>query len=347
MRQHHNTLYVTTPGTWLGKADEAVEIKFKDKTREKCKVPMHHLASIVAFGPVSISPYLMAACAEQGIAVNYLNEQGRFLARVIGPCHGNVMLRRDQYRWADDPQRCALLARGFLLGKLLNTRDLVRRRTRAGVDASCKTRLTELGAGLERLSDGIQGEEDVATIRGHEGVAAKLWFDHYPDFLPKDPFFGWHGRSTRPPRDAVNAVLSFLYMLVAHDCDSALQAVGLDPQVGFLHVSKPGRPALALDLMEEFRPLLGDRLALRLISKRMLKRGDFETQGSGAVLLNEKGRKTVIQAYQQEKRKELSHAFLGEKTTMGLLPHLQARLLARVIRGDLSGYPPVLGVVPC
>ncbi|CAM2005588.1 type I-C CRISPR-associated endonuclease Cas1c [Acanthopleuribacter pedis] len=345
MRQHHNTLYVTSQGTWLGKADEAVEVRFKDKT--KTKVPMHHLASIVAFGQVSISPYLMAACAEQGIAINYLNEQGRFLARVIGPCHGNVMLRRDQYRWADDPAACARLAQGFLLGKILNTRDLAKRRARMGDDPARKERLLGLAEALERHCDLVQAETELEVIRGHEGRAAKLWFDHYPDLLAGDPFFQWGGRSTRPPRDGVNAILSFIYMLVAHDCDSALQSVGLDPQVGFLHVAKPGRPALALDLMEEFRPLWGDRIALRLINRRMLKKGDFEVQGSGAVLLNEAGRKKVIQAYQQEKRKETRHGFLGEQTTVGLLPHLQARLLARVIRGDVSAYPPLLGVIGC
>ncbi len=345
MRQHHNTLYVTSQGTWLGKADEAVEIKFKD--REKRKIPLHHLASIVAFGQVTISPYLMAACAEEGIAINYLNEQGRFLARVIGPCHGNVLLRRDQYRWADDPAACLRLARGFLLGKILNTRDLARRRIRMGEDAGRRQRLTALVADLERYSDLVQNETDIEAVRGFEGQAAKAWFDHYPDLLAGDAFFAWRGRSTRPPRDGVNAILSFLYMLIAHDCDSALQAVGLDPQVGFLHVPKPGRPALALDLMEEFRPFLGDRLVLRLINKRMLKKGDFELQGSGAVLLNERGRKTVIQAYQAEKRKEINHEFLGEQTTVGLLPHLQARLLARVIRGDVSVYPSLLGVVRC
>lgn len=345
MRQHHNTLYVTSQGTWLGKTDEAVEIKFKD--REKRKIPLHHLASIVAFGQVSISPYLMAACAEQGIAINYLNEQGRFLARVIGPCHGNVLLRRDQYRWADNSDACLRLARGFLLGKILNTRDLAKRRMRMGADAGRKQRLTSLVGELERYSGLVQQETLLEAVRGFEGQAAKLWFDHYSDLLAGDPFFAWRGRSTRPPRDAINALLSFLYMLIAHDCDSALQAVGLDPQVGFLHVAKPGRPALALDLMEEFRPFLGDRLALRLINKRMLKKGDFEVQGSGAVLLNERGRKTVIQAYQAEKRKEIGHEFLGEQTTVGLLPHLQARLLARVIRGDVSLYPALLGVIRC
>ena len=339
MRQHHNTLYVTTSGTWLGKRDEAIEVK-RDKAKT-VRVPLHHLNGIVCLGIVNISPFLMRACAERNIAIAFCTQQGRFLARVVGPQNGNVLLRRDQYRLADQPQQALAMARAFVKAKLYNTRQLLLRAAREQDSAS----LRGAGEALKKVLRQVDGAADVERLRGLEGQAAKHYFDCFPVLLTKNDDFTWQGRHYRPPTDPANAVLSFCYSLLAGDCDGALQAAGLDPQVGFLHVDRPGRPALALDLMEEFRALLADRLLFTLANRGQLNEDHFENQEGGAVYLNPKGRKLVINAYQARKRVALEHPLLGEKTTFGLLPHLQARLLARAIRGDVVPYPSFLAVV--
>lgn len=342
MRRHHNTLYITQPDTWLGKCDEAVEVKRKDVP--KVKVPLHHLYSIVCFGAVSVSPYLMATCAERNIAISFLSTTGRFLARVVGPQTGNVLLRRDQYRLADDAAFRLETAKAMLLGKLLNCRDNLRRRAYALNREKKSHPLDETIELLGRAKAQLDEAADQETLRGIEGSMAKKYFDQFTFLLDPSPFFSWRGRNTRPPRDPANAVLSFLYTILAHDCDSALQAAGLDPQVGFLHVDRSGRPALALDLMEEFRPLLVDRLFLKLVNLATLSKKHFQFQASGAVLLNEDGRKIVLAEYQKAKRKEIQHPILGETTTLGLLPHVQARILARTIRADIRPYPAITGI---
>jgi CRISPR-associated protein Cas1 len=338
MRQHHNVLYVTTPQTWLHQRDAAVEVVREGQ--EPVRIPRHHLHAIVCLGPVAVSPYLVAACAEEGIVISHLSDQGRFLAQVLGPQKGNVLLRRAQYRAADDPDRRLAIARVIVQAKLANTRTLLRRGGRE-VDAAADA----FAAAAERVTMLLREaatSADLEALRGLEGAAATAYFGCFSHFLHGDPCFAWTGRNRRPPMDPVNAVLSFLYSLLATECDGAVQAAGLDPQVGFLHAEKPGRPALALDLMEELRPVLADRLLMALVNRRQLQERDFERQESGAVLLTRDGRKTVLTAYQERKREELRHPLTEETTTFGLLPHLQARLLARHLRGDLEAYPPFL-----
>lgn len=337
MRQHHNTLYVTTPRTWLGKTDQAVEVK-RD-SQPPVRVPLHHLNGIVCFGPVSVSPWLMAACAEQGISISFLTQNGRFLARVVGPQKGNVLLRRDQYRLADQERARLAISRAMISAKIANARSFLIRalRKRNVSQPTLEAAISNLKTSLGQ----VEAVNELETLRGLEGAAAKQYFNCFPHIL-NPSLFTWKGRNLRPPLDPANAVLSFAYTLVAGDCDGALQAVGLDSQVGYLHVDKPGRPALALDLMEEFRVPLADRLMVALANRGQLKKEHFRFEDGGAVLLNEKGRKILLVEYQNRKRNELRHPLLDEKTTYGLLPLIQARLLARHLRGDLERYPPFL-----
>ena len=340
MRQHHNVLYLTTPGAYLGCHDQAVEIRRDGQA--PMRVPRHHLQAIVCLGPTTISPVLMERCAEDGIGIAFCTEQGRFLARVVGPQDGNVLLRRAQYRWADDEARGLQLATGFVLGKIRNCRTLLRRFAREASEDEAKAGLTAAGDAFDRFLAQVPHMATADALRGMEGLAAKTWFGCFQWLLRGDPLFVWQGRSHRPPMDAVNAVLSFLYSILATECGAAAQAVGLDPQVGFLHVEKSGRPALALDLMEEFRPLLVDRLLIALVNRRQLQASHVERQDTGAWLLTDSGRKVVLTAWHERKREVMRHPFLGEETTWGLCPHLQSRLLARYLRGDLDTYPPCL-----
>jgi CRISPR-associated protein Cas1 len=275
-----------------------------------------------------------------------MTPNGRFMARVEGPVSGNVLLRRAQYRRSDDPVACAMIVRHMLLGKIYNQRAVLGRALRDHGDklpAEQESSLTQAHRRLDRISDKVMLEPEVDVLRGLEGEAAQSYFGVFDQLIRvSNPQLRFKGRSRRPPLDAVNALLSFLYTLVTHDCRSALESVGLDPAVGFLHRDRPGRPSLALDLLEEFRPLLADRVALSLINLRQLDERDFQTMDSGAVLLREESRKTVLTAYQERKREELRHAFIEEKAAIGLFPFLQAQLLARHLRGDLDAYPPFL-----
>ena len=344
MRRHLNTLYVTTEEAWLHKDGENVVVRINDT--ERGRVPVHLLGGIVCFGSVGASPALLGHCAEHGVCFSFMSRNGRFLARVEGPVSGNVLLRRNQYRATDDLEMTASLSRNMVTGKLLNHRTVVRRalRDHAGdmsVEAhtrlkSCERRLTDAARRATRsLSTDV--------IRGIEGEAAQTYYSVFGDLIRNDESaFTFTHRSRRPPLDPVNALLSFLYTLLVHDCRSALETVGLDAAVGFLHRERPGRPSLALDLMEELRPILADRLTLSLLNRRQISAGDFETAVSGAVRLREDARKMVLVAYQERKKDELMHPFLKEKTTLGLVPYVQANLLARQLRGDLDGYPPFL-----
>jgi CRISP-associated protein Cas1 len=342
MRRQLNTLYATTDGAWLHKDGANIVMEVEKEVR--ARLPVHMLEGLVCIGRIAVSPQLLGFCAEQGITISYLTTHGRFLARVEGPVSGNVLLRREQYRCSDDPMRCAAIVRNSLAGKIHNQRAVLARGWRDYED-----KLTDVPAfqhALKRLKNIAQRlllESDLNLLRGLEGEAAQTYFGVFDQLIrAESPLLRFTGRNRRPPRDAFNALLSFLYTLLTHDCRSALETVGLDPAVGFLHRDRPGRPSLALDMAEEFRPLLGERLALSLVNRRQIAEKDFRVFDNGAVLLREEARKTVLIAYQERKREDLQHAFLGEKIDIGLAPYVQAQLLARHLRGDLDAYPPFL-----
>ena len=340
MKKLLNTVYVTTEGAALRKDGETLVAEVEGET--KARVPLHMLASVVTFGPILLYPALIGACAGAGITLVLLDRNGRFQARIEGPVSGNVLLRRAQYVASDAPEE---IVRSLIIGKIANQRAVLMRslrdhasdgpvETRDTVEHSCE-RLAHILRRVEHL------EASLDQLRGIEGEAAHLYFGVFDHLIRSpDPALRWTGRSRRPPLDPVNALLSFLYTLLSHDCRSACEAVGLDPAVGFLHRDRPGRPSLALDLMEELRAPLADRLALSLINRRQLRAADFVKQDSGAVFLTDEGRKTVLTAWQERKKEERIHPFLSEKAPFGLVPWLQAQLLARHLRGDLEAYPP-------
>ncbi len=343
MRRHLNTLYITTEGAWLSKERKNVVVSVDKK--EIGRVPVHTIGAIVAFGRVMISPPLMGACGRDGISITHLDEHGRFLARIEGPVSGNVLLRRTQYRWADDDQRRLPIIRTIIAGKTLNQRTVLARNMRDyGKDMQQKE-CEQMQAVIDRLAHIARRTQkpslDAEALRGLEGEAARYYFSVFDMLIRgRRKKFRFSGRNRRPPLDRVNALLSFAYALLLVDCRSALETVGLDPAVGYLHTDRPGRASLALDLMEEFRSFMADRLVLSLINRRQIKGKDFDCMENGAVLLNEEGRKKLLIGWQERKRDQLTHPFLGEKTTIGLLWHLQAQLLARHLRGDLDAYPP-------
>ena len=344
MRPMLNTLYVTTEGAWLRKDGENVVMEV-DGT-ERARLPIHMLGGLVCLGRALVSPPLLGYCAERGICVSFLSPQGKFLARVEGPVSGNVLLRRTQYRLVDDPAQCGLLVRHVLVGKVHNQRAVLGRGLRDHGDklaAEALAKLEHAHLRLARIIDKLLMETDADQLRGLEGEAASVYFDAFGLLLrTEDETLRFEGRSRRPPLDPINAVLSMLYTLLTHDCRGALETVGLDPAVGFLHRDRPGRPSLALDLMEEFRPVLADRLALSLFNRKQLVARDFRKMDNGAVLLQDDARKLLLTSYQERKRDELQHSFVGERAPMGMFPYLQAQLLARHIRGDLDAYPPFL-----
>lgn len=342
MRRQLNTLYATTDGAWLRK--DGANVVMEVERQERARLPVHMLESVVCIGRVAVSPQLLGFCSQQGISICYLTPQGRFLARVEGPVSGNVLLRRAQYRASDDPTRCAHIVRNLLVGKLHNQRAVLARGWRDhGAQLRDTAAFQHALKRLKRIPYRLLIEQDVDILRGLEGEAAQAYFGVFGQLIRVSPqVMQFGGRNRRPPRDAFNALLSFLYTLLTHDCRSALETVGLDPAVGFLHRDRPGRPSLALDLAEEFRPLLGERLALSLVNRRQLNERDFQVFDNGAVQLKDDARKTVLVAYQERKREQLQHAFIGEKLDIGLLPFAQAQLLARHLRGDLDGYPPFL-----
>lgn len=344
MRRHLNTLYVTTENAWLHKDGENVVVK-ADGT-ERGRIPVHLLGGLVCFGSIGVSPPLIGHCAREGVCISMMSRSGRFLARIEGPTSGNVLLRRDQYRAADDQNETSGLVRNMVAGKVLNQRTVVRRALRdhgANVAMAARDRLETCERRLSDAARRTTRSSTVDSLRGIEGEAARAYYQTFGDLILIDESgFAFIRRSRRPPLDPVNALLSFLYTLLVHDCRSALETVGLDPAVGFLHRERPGRPSLALDLMEEMRPVIADRLALSLINRRQLSVRDFETSVSGAVMLREDARKRTIVAYQERKKDELTHPFLKDRTTLGLVPFVQATLMARRLRGDLDGYPPFL-----
>lgn len=344
MRRHLNTLFVTLDGVFLSKDGAAVDVRHENKS--KLRVPLHNLDGIVAFGwDTCASAQLMAACAEAKVSLSFHSPYGKFLACATGFTSGNVLLRREQYRKADDAEASAAIARYVIAAKVANTRHVLLRALRDHGDSE-DPRGQVLRQTADYLAQRLKSLPRTSTLdalRGVEGDCAQAYFKNFQYLISSDdPFFTFNGRSKRPPMDAVNALLSFLYSILTHDLRSACESCGLDPQVGFLHRDRPGRPSLALDLIEEFRPIMADRLALSLINRRQLSKRDFEIHASGAVTLKDDSRKVVLQAYQERKQTEIHHAFLDERTTIGLLPHLQARLLARYLRNDLDAYPAFL-----
>ena len=341
MKKHLNTLFVTTQGAYLAKEGESVIVRVEKETR--LRVPVHTLGGIVCFGNVGCSPFLMGFCAERDVAISFLSEYGRFLARVQGPVSGNVLLRREQYRKADDLKFSAEMARAVLTGKLANCRTVLQRALRDHSDKLDKDQVSQVSKQISYSLKRLQEDVPLNSMRGIEGDAAHVYFkvfDHLITSQKED--FSFQDRNRRPPLDNVNCLLSFLYTLVMHDVRSALESVGLDPAVGFLHRDRPGRPGLALDLMEEFRPFIADRLTLSLINLSQVQKKGFKKSESGAVLMDDETRKTVLVAYQKRKQDEIMHPFIEEKITIGLLFHIQALLLARYLRGDLDGYPPFI-----
>lgn len=342
MRKLCNVLYVTNPEAYLAKDGENVVVRLNGA--EAKRIPIHNLEGIVCFGYLGASPQLMAMCAERGVGLSFLTEYGNFLCRVTGKISGNVLLRKAQYQQSDSAEQSCRLAKQFILGKLLNCRNVLLRLKRDHPDQCTKSYLDN----LYRMDEAIQAvdqtvSQDLEYLRGLEGNAAKVYFENFQPLILNDrEEYIFRGRTKRPPLDRVNALLSFIYVLLANAVTNALETVGLDPQVGFLHRDRPGRPSLALDLMEELRPYIADRLALTLINNRTVKAEDFAVKENGAVLLNEDGRKKVLTFWQTRKKDIILHPILNEKIEIGLLPYVQALLLARTIRGDLEEYPPFI-----
>ncbi|QJD29546.1 type I-C CRISPR-associated endonuclease Cas1c [Methylococcus geothermalis] len=337
-----NTLYVTTPDAYLRLEGETVCVMVEQQRR--LQVPLHHLGALVLFDHVMLSPALLGRCAEDGRSVVWLNRSGRFQARLEGPVNGNILLRQAQFRTAEDGRAALVLARATVAGKLRNSRQVLMRGAREAKSGADRDTLVKAARLLAIQIRKLPQAETLDALRGFEGDGARLYFESLPAVMrePVREQFPFEARSRRPPRDAFNALISFLYALVLADCRAALETVGLDPQLGFLHAVRPGRPALALDLLEEFRAPLADRLALTLINRGQIQPGDFDCREGGAVLLNDKGRKTVITAYQERKQETLTHPLLQQDTPIGLLPHIQARLLARFLRQDVRAYVPYL-----
>lgn len=342
MKKLLNTLYITTEGASLRKDGENVVAEVEGA--EKARVPFHMLTSVVVFGAIFISPPLMQACAASGIIIVLLDRNGGFQARIEGPVTGNVLLRRAQYRISDVPEE---IVRSIVIGKITNQRSVLMRNLRDYGDELRLVKRDSISAAVDRLARIIRrvqlSDKTIDELRDSEGEAANHYFSVFDHMIRSpDPEMSWRGRSRRPPLDPINALLSFLYTLLTHDCRSAAESVGLDSAVGFLHRDRPGRPSLALDLMEELRPILADRLALSLVNRRQLRAADFEQREAGAVFMSDEARKTVLTAWQERKKEERVHPFLEEKIPLGLVPFVQAQMLARHLRGDLDAYPPWL-----
>ncbi len=340
MKKLLNTLYVTTQGAYLSKEGECVLVSVEREVR--LRLPVHTIGGIVCFGNISCSPFLMGFCAEKDVGLSFLTENGRFLARVKGEVSGNVLLRRQQFRMADDETVSASVARSCLIGKIANSRTVLQRFLRDhGGDSDEPVR--QISGRLEKTFDRLKRAATLDELRGIEGDSAGDYFSVFDNLITaqKEDFI-FSGRNRRPPLDKVNALLSFLYTLLAHDVSSALESVGLDPAVGFLHRDRPGRDSLALDIMEEMRSFIADRLVLSMINLRQITAGEFKTSESGAVTMDDNARKKILVAYQERKRDEILHPYLNEKISVGLIPFVQSLLLARFIRGDIDAYPPFI-----
>lgn len=335
MRILLNTLYVTTPDAYLSK--DGLNVVISVKQNETFRIPIHNIEQIVTFGYVGASPGLMKLCADCGVSLTFLSPQGRFVSRSQGPTKGNVLLRKAQYKCSDEPAYALHLSRLFIGGKVQNYRNILRRFIRDNGDDNDVGRVA---AELLRCNRLILNAESIDRVRGIEGEAASLYFGVFSKLLlnQKDDFV-FNGRNRRPPKDAINAMLSFVYTLIGNDMTAALETVGLDPYVGFLHTLRPGRASLALDMMEELRAYLGDRLVLSLINKRQITIKEFLKQGDEGIVMTDSGRRIILSAWQNRKKEQITHPYLNERVSIGLLPYIQATLLARFIRQELDDYP--------
>lgn len=341
MSGHKNTLYVTTQGAYVAKDHENVQVRAESEVR--LSVPFHHLSGILCFGRVTVSPDLLGECGDRGILVSLLSLNGHFLGRFEGPLNGSSVLRQAQYRASDDPTKRLAIARCVVLAKIANARTTLQRGAREADDAAIREALSNGARRLVLAGRAAERVDDIDALRGHEGEAAAEYFSVFDGLIRHQRYdFRFEKRSRRPPLDPMNALLSFLYALLLHDSSSALNAVGLDPAIGYLHSERPGRPSLSLDLMEEFRSFLADRTALALVNLGQVKGEGFRKLETGAVEMDDVTRKAVIGAYQKRKQEAIRHPFTEEETTIGLLLHVQTRLLARAIRGDLELYPPFI-----
>ncbi len=341
MHQVLNTLFVMTQGSYLHLQRETLRLEVNRAT--KMTVPLHHIGGIVLFGNVMVSPFTLHRCAEDGRSVTLLTEHGRFKARLEGPQSGNVLLRRAQHQLLDDEERKIDLIRAILAGKLQNCRAVLLRGAREAASTDDVTSLREAADALAASLRSLPRAENADVLRGIEGQAARKYFNAFDSLLRVNrEAFIMNGRNRRPPTDRMNALLSFLYALLTNECVSAVESVGLDPQVGYLHVLRPGRPALALDLMEEFRPLLTDRLALTVVNRQQLAPADFEIRPGGAVQMSDNARRTLLTAWQQRKEHKIHHRELGQSVPLALMPMIQARMLARFIRGEVDEYTPFM-----
>ncbi len=334
-----NTLFVVTRGATVRRDHLTLKV-IVDKVT-KLTVPIHQLDGLAAFGGVHVTPSAMALCAEHNVAVSFLTESGRLVARVDAPGSGNVLLRREQFRAADSEAKRTAMAKAFVAGKVHNARNLLLRSARETTNADDQRQLTSAADRLGSTLPALGQAADADSARGYEGDAARVYFEVFGRLVLKGrEAFTPNGRTRRPPLDRMNALLSFVYGMLRHDCAAALQAAGLDPSVGFLHVDRPGRPGLALDLMEEFRPLIADRVALALVNRQQVSADGFVVRDGGGVEMTDATRRAVIGEYQRRKRDEVTHPLLGQKCPVGRLWFLQARILARAIRGDLPAYVP-------
>ena len=341
MRHLLNTLFITSEDIYLSLDGENV-VANRDG-QAVARYPLHTLSGILSFSYSGASPALMGACAQREIGLTFCTPRGKFLARVSGESSGNVLLRRMQYRMADDPAQSCLIARNMIFGKVYNTRWSMERTQRdhgLRIDGAALSGASRV---LKDLLPLINAETSLDSLRGLEGAGASAYFQVLDHMILNDKeTFSFQGRTRRPPLDPFNALLSFSYSLLANDCASALESVGLDSYVGFLHRDRPGRTSLALDLMEELRPCLADRFVLTLVNNRVVNAGSFQYREGGAVLMRDDARRIFLRAWQERKRKTITHPYLGEKLPWGLVPYIQALLLARYIRGDLDAYPPFL-----
>lgn len=338
MRKLLNTLYVTTPESYLTKDGENVVIKVDNA--ETFRIPIHNIEGIVCFGYQGASPGLMGLCADRNVGLSFVSPSGRFIGRFQGKISGNVLLRRKQYRIADDQETSLSLARVFILGKITNCRNVLQRAIRDHASMINTLSIEESSIILQHKQKSLQRAATLDQLRGYEGEAAVAYFSVFDQLIlcQKEDFF-MHDRNRRPPKDNVNAMLSFLYTILMHDVQSAIETVGLDPCVGFLHRDRPGRPSLALDMMEEFRPYLADRLVLSLINRKQVNAKGFKKTDTGGVVMTDDTRKEIITAWQKRKQEKIMHPWLKEEISIGLLPYAQALLFARFLRGDLDNYP--------
>lgn len=339
MKKLLNTLYVTSPDSYLSLDGENVVIL--DAQEEIGRIPLHNLEAIVSFGYRGASPALMGGCAERNIGLCFLTPQGRFLARVSGPVRGNVILRKKQYFISKERQECIGIARNCILGKVYNSRWVLERATRDHSLQVDVEKIKKATSFLQQSLENIVKCEDMARLRGYEGEAASIYFGEFNQLiLQQKKDFNFTVRNRRPPLDNVNAMLSFVYSLLTNMTASALETVGLDPYVGFMHTDRPGRVSLALDLIEELRPVLADRFVITLINRKIVTGKDFTTKEDGAVLISDNARKRLLTEWQNKKKEVITHPFLEEKVEWGMIPFVQAMLLARYLRGDIDEYPP-------